>query len=117
MARALHVLPTMERLALCVALIACEAAPLQWQSKATFAAAYGCDAKRVVATKTGTHASYDVFDVRGCGQRQIYVCATDVGCVRPEAVPAGAGPAFTLPPTLVDQSPPPALPSHEEEGE
>jgi len=39
---------------------------------------------------------------------QVYVCATDVGCMRPEEVPQNpsGGPGTTFPPTLVDQAPP-----------
>jgi len=100
----------------------CESAPLQYQSSATFAAGYGCDVAHVTATRTTRRSgsSFEVFDVRGCGLRQIYVCAVDVGCLRPEeaASEPGAGPARKLPPGLVDQAPqpPPVLAPDSESG-
>ena len=101
-------------LALVSMVLGCEAAPLQYQSRATFAASYGCDLSHIAAAKVRRPgSSYDVFDVRGCGLRQVYYCAVDVGCIRPEeagAEPSGS-PATKLPPTLVDQvpQPPPVL--------
>jgi hypothetical protein len=93
----------------------CEAAPLQYQSSATFAAAYGCDPAHITAAHTVHQpgSSYDVFDVRGCGLRQIYYCSVDVGCVPPAEAGAepNGGPAMKLPADLVDQvpQPPPML--------
>ena len=91
--------------------VACEAAPLQYQSSETFAMTYGCAASRVTAMQAVHRpgSSYDVFVVRGCGLQQIYYCSVDVGCVRPEEAQAepGGAPARKLPPNLVDQTPQP----------
>jgi hypothetical protein len=91
--------------------IGCESAPLQYQSQATFAATYGCNVPHVIAAPAVHRpgSPYDVFTVRGCGLRQTYYCAVDVGCMRPEEVsdPGGA-PARTMPPRLVDPEPLPA---------
>ena len=92
----------------------CEAASLQYQSSATFATTYGCDVAHIKATRAVQQpgSSYDVFDVRGCGLRQVYFCSVDVGCVRPEEAASELGaPATKLPPQLVDQvpQPPPVL--------
>ena len=102
--------------------IGCEAAPLQYQSSATFSATYGCDFAHIRAIQTAHRpgSDYEIFDVRGCGLRQVYYCAIDVGCVRPEeagAEPNGA-PATKLPPGLVDQTPqqPPVVAPDRENG-
>ena len=96
--------------AMAIALVGCEAAPLSAQSTALFAMTSRCDPADVTATQEPHRAgaSYERFDVRGCGRRQLYVCATDVGCMRPEEVPQdpSGGPGTTFPPTLVDQAPP-----------
>ena len=93
-----------------VSLLGCEAAPLPVQSTATFALAFRCEPARVTARREAHEAGawYERYDVRGCGRRQTYVCANDLGCVPPGEVPEDleGGPGRRFPPTLVDQAPP-----------
>lgn len=96
--------------ALAASLLGCEAAPLPVQSTATFALAFRCEPAEITARQEPPQAGawYERFDVRGCGRRQIYVCANDIGCVPPAEVPENleGGPGRRFPPTLVDQAPP-----------
>jgi len=108
------------------AIIGCEAT-FESQARDAFSGGFACTPERVTVSPTRKvvdDVSYAVVQVEGCGRQAKYVCASDwtIGCVPPKRTargspPASASPGTSFPPTLVDQSPPPVPPSHEEEGE
>jgi hypothetical protein len=105
-------------------LTGCEAT-LESQARDTFSDAFVCTPERVdvaSARKVVDDVSYAVVLVEGCGRRVKYVCASDwtIGCVSPKRArgsPTSTSPGTSFPPTLVDQTPLPPPPTHEEEGE
>ncbi len=69
-------------------------APLSYQASTMFADAFACPVEQVkVSAPAGQRDDEDtwhgvMFDARGCGHRQAYVCSRDVGCMRPNNAPA-----------------------------
>ena len=93
------------------ALVAGCAAPLDEQSRATFANAYACPLDQVSAIRVARERPFTRYDVRGCGLRQTFACSIDVGCAPPAQAREQRGPSATsFPPSLVDQAPPPPPP-------